>query len=475
MAKFQYKRTPTPTDKNPPGIWHILGAETAERYAYYGMTLILTEFMTKHLVGGAMSDTSGISWYHNFKSITYLFPICGAIIADMWLGKFRTIILFSLIYCVGLLALTVDQSRVGLYICMVGVAVGSGFIKPCMSANVGDQFGKQNQHLMAKIYNWFYFAINIGAFIGPFIAAKLMDSKRFGPQWAFGMCFIAMLCSIVVFWSGRKLFVHAPIEGAKFLKSAFKGEGLNAVLRLSVLFLIISAFYSLYELSGSAWVVDAEKLNKDWLSYPDIRELFSNIFQNGQFTCQWYKYHWVASQVPDFNALFIMILIPIFSYVVYPVLGKFFKLTAKRKIAIGMFLIITPFFVTITLRNLTMAGHTPSVGWQFLANLLLTIAEIFVSISCLEFAYTQAPAEMKSFVMSLYLAASIGVGNLITSLINQGLKHFNYTDGAGYYWVFIAYMFIMAIIFTAYSIFYKGKTYSQEQVPQTEVVVEEEP
>jgi len=452
MAKFQYKRTPTLTDKNPPGIWHILGAETAERYAYYGMTLILTEFMTRHLVGGAMSGTSGISWYHNFKSITYLFPICGAIIADMWLGKFRTIILFSLIYCVGLLALTVDQSRVGLYICMVGVAIGSGFIKPCMSANVGDQFGKQNQHLMAKVYNWFYFAINIGAFIGPFIAAQLMDSERFGPRWAFGMCFVAMLCSIVVFWCGRKLFVHAPIEGAKFLKSAFKGEGLTAVLRLSVLFLIISAFYSLYELSGSAWVVDAAKLNKVWLGK-----------------------RWVASQVPDFNALFIMILIPIFSYIIYPVLGKFFKLTAKRKIAIGMFLIITPFFVMITLRNLTMAGHQPSIGWQFLANLLLTIAEIFVSISCLEFAYTQAPAEMKSFVMSLYLAMSIGVGNLITSLINQGLKRFNMTEGSGYYWVFMAYMFIAALIFTIYSIFYKGKTYSQEQVPQSEIVVEEEP
>jgi POT family proton-dependent oligopeptide transporter len=457
MVKFQYKTTPTQTDKNPPGIFHILASETTERFAYYGMTLILTEFMTKHLQGGNMSGTGGISWYHNFKCVTYLFPILGAIIADLWLGKFRTIILFSILYCFGLLSITIDQSRTGLYLCMVLVAIGSGFIKPCMSANLGDQFGKQNQHLMAKIYNWFYFAINIGAFIGPFIAAQLMDSPKFGPRWAFGLTFVVMVCSIIIFWSGRKSFVHAPIEGGKFLKSAFTGEGLKAVLRLSVLFIIISAFYTLYELSGSAWIVNAEKLNKVWLGH-----------------------HWVASQIPDFNALFIMILIPVFSYVVYPVLGKFFRLTAKRKIAIGMFLIILPFFVMISLEHRIMAGEVPSIGWQFLANLLLTIAEIFVSISCLEFAYTQAPAEMKSFVMSLYLAASIGLGNLFTSLINQLISpgtflnnslikylhiKIDFSEGPGYYWVFIIYMFIVAVIFAIFAAFYKGKTYSQDDAP----------
>ena len=218
MAKFQYKTVPTPTDKNPPGIWHILASETSERFAYYGMTLILTEFMIKHLEGGVMSNTAAISQYHIFKCATYVAPICGAIIADLWLGKFKTIMLFSILYCFGLFSITVDQSRYGLYLCMVLVAIGSGFIKPCMSANVGDQFGKQNQHLMAKIYNWFYFAINIGAFIGPFTTPKLMNNPHFGPKWAFGLSLVSMFCALIVFWSGRKLFVHAPPEGGKFLE-----------------------------------------------------------------------------------------------------------------------------------------------------------------------------------------------------------------------------------------------------------------
>jgi POT family proton-dependent oligopeptide transporter len=195
-------------------------------------------------------------------------------------------------------------------------------------------------------------------------------------------------------------------------------------------------------LSGSAWVVHAEKLNKHWL---------------------WYD--WESSQVPSFNALFVMMLIPTMSFLVFPLINKFFPLNAMRKIAIGMFLIISPFLVMVWLEYRVRAGEVPSIGWQFLGNFLLTVAEIFVSISCLEFAYTQAPKEMKSFIMSLYLAASIGLGNFITFLLNQFTKYFNLTEGPSYYWVFIIYMFVAAVIFAVFSAFYKGKTYTQDDAP----------
>jgi POT family proton-dependent oligopeptide transporter len=440
MAKFQYKTIPTLTEKAPPGIWHILTNEAAERFAYYGMTLILTEFMTKHLVGGVMSGGSGISWYHIFKFVTYLFPIIGAVIADLWFGKFRTIIFFSILYCFGFLSITVDQSRVGLFSCAILVAIGSGFIKPCVSANVGDQFGKSNQHLMAKIYNWFYFAINFGAFFGPFITPKLMNNPSYGPKWAFGLTFVMMVFATIVFWMGRKLYVHAPAAGKSFLKGIFSGEGLIVVRKLSILFFILSAFYALYELSGSAWIIQAEKLNKHWIGY-----------------------NWESSQVPSFNALFVMILIPIFTYVIYPVMNKFFKLNALRKIAIGMFFLIVPFLVIVWLEYRIRAGQTPSIGWQFAANFLMTAAEIFVSIPCLEFAYTQAPKQMKSFIMSLYLAASIGIGNLITFLINQLITDREFFKGANYYWTFIVFMFVASVIFAVVAAFYKGRTYTQDE------------
>jgi POT family proton-dependent oligopeptide transporter len=443
MARFQYKTTPTQTEKAPPGIWHILTNEAAERFAYYGMILILTEFMTKHLAGGVMSAGTAISWYHIFKSVTYVLPLIGAIIADLWFGKYKTIIFFSILYCFGLLSITVDQSRFGLFSCMIFVAIGSGFIKPCVSANVGDQFGKSNQNLMVKIYNWFYFSINIGAFVGNFITPKLMNNPNYGPKWAFGLTFVMMTFATIVFWMGRKLYVHAPAAGKSFLKGIFSGEGLSAVRRLSVLFIIISAFFCLYELSGSAWIIQVEKLNKHWLGY-----------------------NWESSQVPSFNALFVLILIPVFAYVIYPAINKFFKLNALRKIVIGMFLLISPFLVIVWLEYRIRAGQVPSVGWQFLANLLLTAAEILVSIPCLEFAYTQAPRQMKSFIMSLYLAASIGVGNLLTFIINTLIKDSKLFKGPNYYWTFIVFMFVASVVFAVFAAFYKGKTYMQDEANQ---------
>jgi POT family proton-dependent oligopeptide transporter len=440
MAKFRYKTTPTLTEKAPPGIWHILTNECAERFAYYGFTLILTEFMIKHLVGGVMSEGNAISWYHIFKCVTYLLPLVGAVIADLWFGKYRTIIFFSILYCFGLLFMTIDQSRIGLFSGMIFVAIGSGFIKPCVSANVGDQFGKSNQHLIVKFYNWFYFSINIGAFIGPFTTPKLMNSPNFGPKWAFGLAFVWMVFALIAFWMGRKLYVHVPPTGKSFVKGIFSGEGLNIIKRITILFVILSAFYCLYELTGSAWIIQVEKLNKHWLGY-----------------------NWESSQVPSFNALFVLILIPIFTYVVYPVLNKFFRLNALRKMIIGMFFLIIPFLIIVWLEYKIRAGLTPSVGWQFLANFLLTAAEVFVSIPCLEFAYTQAPKWMKSFIMSLYLAASIGLGNLLTFIINNLIKDREFFKGPNYYWTFIIFMFVSSIIFAIFAVFYKGKTYTQDE------------
>ena len=78
--------------------------------------------------------------------------------------------LLSIIYCFGHLALALDESRFGLSIGLTLIAIGSGGIKPCVSAHVGDQFGKSNAFLLEKVFSWFYLSINFGAFILFFIS-----------------------------------------------------------------------------------------------------------------------------------------------------------------------------------------------------------------------------------------------------------------------------------------------------------------
>ncbi len=186
MDKSKYLTAPVPSKKMPSGIPYILFNEMAERFAFYGMTSILVIFMTTHLRGsdGAINVMAGEQatfWFHSFKSAVYFLPILGALICDIWLAKYKTIIYFSIVYCVGFLALTVDDTRLGLSVGLVLMAIGGGLIKPCVSANVGDQFGKPNQHLMSKMYGWFYFAINLGAAVSMALCPWLM--VKYSPRY----------------------------------------------------------------------------------------------------------------------------------------------------------------------------------------------------------------------------------------------------------------------------------------------------
>ncbi|HEX2861425.1 MAG TPA: MFS transporter, partial [Lacunisphaera sp.] len=159
---------PLRTEKMPPGIPYIIWNEAAERFSYYGMTAMLPIFMTQYLRDGTgalavMTESEANQRFHEFVFLGYFLPFIGAILADAFWGKYRTIFWLSLVYCGGHLALAINDSRNGLAVGLLLIAFGMGGIKPCVSANVGDQFGSTNQHLLSKAFGWFYFAVNAGA------------------------------------------------------------------------------------------------------------------------------------------------------------------------------------------------------------------------------------------------------------------------------------------------------------------------
>ena len=166
MSEHAYRTSPQAISTMPPGIPFIVGNEAAERFSFYGMRAILFVFMTKYLIAAdgtadVMTDTTATAYVHLFVASAYFFPIIGAIVSDWLFGKYLTILSLSIVYCLGHLALALDETRVGLGIGLMLIAIGSGGIKPCVSANVGDQFGKLNEHLLPKVFSWFYFSINL--------------------------------------------------------------------------------------------------------------------------------------------------------------------------------------------------------------------------------------------------------------------------------------------------------------------------
>ena len=161
------RTAPLATTQMPTGIANIISNEAAERFSFYGMKCILVVFMTSHMRNASgepafLSEAAAREYYHAFTSAVYFTPLAGAVLAEAVLGKYRTVVYLSMVYCGGHLALALDETRLGLAIGLGLIAIGSGGIKPCVSAVLGDQFGALNQHLVSRTFAYFYLAINFG-------------------------------------------------------------------------------------------------------------------------------------------------------------------------------------------------------------------------------------------------------------------------------------------------------------------------
>ena len=401
-----------------------------------------------------MSEHEADSYTHYFVAGVYYLPILGAILADGWLGKYYTIFSLSIVYCLGHLTLAFMDSSFGVHV--VGqrmmlalglglICLGAGGIKPCVSANVGDQFGDSNKHLISKMFGWFYFSINAGSFISSILCPWLLSAPGYGPRWAFGIPGVAMFIATIFFWAGRRKMVHVPPAGLGYLKETFSGEGLKTLGRIAMVYVFIMFFWALWDMSnGVEWTLQAQKM--------DLHFLGLNL---------------QAAQVQTANPILILLFIPLTNYVIYPLIDRIFPLTPLRKIGIGLYLTGFSFCVILYAQHLIDLGQRPTIWWQMLAYVILTLGEAMVSITGLEFSYTQAPNSMKSSVMALWLFA-IASGNLFDARFNAWMVR---PDGSTkltefqFYGFFTLLMFAAATLFVIFACFYKGRTYLQSQEP----------
>ena len=445
--KPPYLTAPQKMSTMPPGIPYIVGNEAAERFNFYGMRAILVVFMTQYMVTrlGAhdpMSENDANKWYHLFLFMNYFVPAAGAILSDALWGKYKTIFWLSLVYCAGSAVLAFDHTRLGLTLGLTLIAIGSGGIKPCVSAHVGDQFGPDNQHLLARAFGWFYFSVNFGSFFSILLVPWLLE--HYGPGPAFGVPAGLMLLAAFVFWLGRYKFAHIPPGGKKFIEENFNPEGLRTLGRIALIFVFVSVFWSLWDQSGGEWVLQAEKMDLNFLGI-----------------------HWLSSQIQAVNAIMILAFIPLFQYVIYPLVDRVFKLTLLRKLGLGLIVTGLSFLNSGWIETQIAAGLKPSIGWQMPAYALLSAGEVMVSITGLEFAYTQAPKSMKAMVQAIYLLA-ISAGNLFTAIVHWFIENPDGSlklQGAAYYNFFAGLSIGCVAIYVFVAKAYKGKTYVQTEEP----------
>jgi POT family proton-dependent oligopeptide transporter len=222
---------------------------------------------------------------------------------------------------------------------------------------------------------------------------------KYGPKLAFGMPAAALGLATIFFYMGRRRFAVVPPAGKAWLKEILSSDGLKLVGNLALIYVFVAGFWALWDQSnGQTWTLQAtsDLMDKDL----------------------GFGFTMLPAQIQVVNGLFILAMIPLFTFGIYPLWAKFTKVTPLRKICVGMFVAAASFLIVSRIEAHIQAGERVSVWWQILAYVVLSASEVLVSITCLEFSYKQAPLRMKSFIMALYLL-SISLGNASTALVND--------------------------------------------------------
>lgn len=613
------------SNKFPAGIPFIVGNEGAERFSFYGMRAILYVYMStlflqfqENVAPGlqAAAEARATQVNHLFIAGVYAFPMIGAILADRLFGKYNVIFWVSLIYCGGHAVLAVagrlgemgqfGGAEIGMYIGLSLIAIGSGGIKPCVSANVGDQFSAENGHLVTKVYQIFYFIINFGSFLStlitPFIYNKgfsffgLFEVK--GPEWAFGIPGVVMGVATVVFWMGRKkfrrvspnpggklgvldslssIFLFGPIavlivaffagghgeeshgffqtywpHMATALASVAAGvalfayrqrlksdngflavslyavthqkerkpgqgffevgkekygeeavEGPPAVIRIMIVFSMVSFFWALFDQHSSTWIKQAQRMDLGltvptylgyfalvatgvmafygfawlmlWVSNIKLPKAISLAILGAvgvaglacgvaDFTTSaWTTIELGAAQISALNPLMVMLIIPLMNVAVYgPMERRGTPIKPLVRMTVGMFLAASAFAIAALLQArieaLQGSGDQVHVLWQTMQYWVMTTSEVLVSITGLEFAYTQAPRAMKSTLSGFWLL-TVTAGNIIVAFLAPLQTKYELSE---FFWLFTGLMAAAACVFSVLAYFYKGKSYLQQ-------------
>jgi amino acid/peptide:H+ symporter len=473
--KEQLSGAGTTSQRHPPAIWFFFWGEFAERASFYGMRAILPLYLTSVL---GYSDADGGERYYWFKMAAYFLPLLGGIVADRWLGRYWTIVGFSVPYVLGHFVLGIESR----FWCMVALfallAPGTGVIKPNISSLLGETYDQQRpgqDSLRVSGFQYFYFAINIGALISMFAVPIIRD--KYGYATAFQFPAWLMVGALAIFALGKPFYAK---ETTGREKTPAERQEQNATLGLFFVIVSLLLWYLAYKFRadmvplvsrymfdippGAYWAllaafavaIVAGAIKVYSMFTPDMRATLSRLFGVfGLIGLWWVAYEhndsiWVffardymhnhdttftvPTWLPEWlgggvlyepkadayqyvNSLFVLIFIPLFNVLFRAVDPDMKVFTSVRKILIGFVLTAASSGVMTYAAYLTNGGTVKvSALWMVLALIVLTAGEVLVYGTMLDLSYAAAPKSMKGFITACFLLTNT-LGNFINSVL----------------------------------------------------------
>jgi solute carrier family 15 (oligopeptide transporter), member 1 len=392
---------------HPRGFWFIFWGEFAERCSYYGMMGILAVYMSDEL--GLGEGTSGLNM-SLFIGGCYLLPLLGGYLADKYFGKYWTIVGFSVPYIFGHVVLGIETIP-ALVFALALLALGSGMTKPNISSLMGMTYDQQRpgqERLRSNAFAIFYMAINIGAAISTFLMPVIQE--EYGYRIAFLFPAALMAIAFVIFAAGKKHYAVEVIDRTP-VPPEERALQWKVLRRLFGLFLLVACFWAIFDQSHSTWI------------------FFGNVYMDKDL----FGLEMNAKQMQGWNPVFIIVMLPVVTWLWNVLAKKGIRIRATDKMLVGFVL------TAVTMGIMSYAGYRAgptetvvvvkdgkevkervplsadrkvSLQWQGFAYIVLTIAEILISVTGLELAFVSAPNAMKGLITAVWLAF-VGVGNLV--------------------------------------------------------------
>uniref|UniRef100_A0AAQ6AFM5 Solute carrier family 15 member 1 n=1 Tax=Amphiprion ocellaris TaxID=80972 RepID=A0AAQ6AFM5_AMPOC len=340
----------------PISIFFIVVNEFCERFSYYGMRAVLVLYFKYFLL---WDDDFATTIYHTFVALCYLTPILGAIIADSWLGKFKTIIYLSIVYTIGQVVMAVsaihditdtdrdgtpDNMSLHIALSMLGlllIALGTGGIKPCVAAFGGDQFEDHQEKQRSTFFSIFYLSINAGSLLSTLITPILraqecgIYTKQQCYPLAFGVPAALMVVSLFVFIVGSGMYNKTAPQGNIMVKVC-KCIG----FAISNRFRHRSSQYP----KRHHWMDWAEE-KYDKLLIAQVKMVLKVLFLYIPLPMFWALFDQqgaltiMPDQMQTVNPILILVLVPIVDSLVYPLIAKCkLNFTPLKRMTVGMLL-----------------------------------------------------------------------------------------------------------------------------------------
>lgn len=434
---------------HPKGLQTLFMTEMWERMSYYGMRGLLVLFMTAAIAEGglAIGTATAVAIYGLYTASVYFMGLPGGWIADRLIGSQKAIWYGGIVIMCGHIVLAIPNHST-FFIGLILVILGTGLLKPNISAVVGQLYSSEDERRDAG-YALYYMGINIGSLIGYTVCGLL--AEKVGWHWGFGAAAVGMAFGLVYFWYSSKdlqgagakpaaplsaqaqktswsiigLFLAAlALVTGLMLSGAFKIDPIaiaqQTAVILSVLFF---AYYFWIYFTGNLNSVEKKGMwalllvciasTCFWSGFEQAGSSL-NLFGQDLTDRRIFGFEMPTTWLQNANPFFIILLTPFFA-AMWVNLGK--KLVTPAyglKCAVGLIIMGLGFVVMIFAAQAAAAGKV-AIFWLILTYFLHTVGELCLSPIALSAISKLSPKRFMAQLMGLFIF-TYSLGNIIASL-----------------------------------------------------------